>query len=286
VAQLTNYGENALADWFRGAPLSLPDNYWIALGSAATDSSFTELSGTGYARVNVACTLANWAGTQGPGTTLPSTGTTHRTSNNAAIDFGTAGAAWGTASVVGLFTAETAGECVAWAVIAAPIVISDTNPVSLPAGTVRFTFGVEGGVSDFLANKVVDRVFRGVLDWNPPASYWIGYTKTAPTNSTPGTEPTGAAYARQEVFADFSSWFSTSGDNDVSAGTDGRIANAVEIQFPVPTGNQGTITHVQIMDAATGGNVLFWRALAAPQTLSVGGLPPRFEPDTLGITFA
>jgi hypothetical protein len=289
MAHLTDAGENVLVDWFRGAGLTLPATFYVALGSAADDTTFTELSGTDYARQPIARSADDWAGTQGPASTLPSSGTSHSTSNNVAIDFGTAGAAWGTANVVGLFDALTDGVCLMWAPVAAPVVVDEGDPVELAAGTLTFTLGAEGGMSDYTANKVIDAVFRGATDWDWPAVFYVGYAKTAPTNSTPGAEPVGGGYARGLIGRSFADWSATSapGSSDPSTGTDGRTSNNVSIEFPVPTANQGTVTHVQIWDVASGpGNMLFWRQFAnGAKTLTTGGLPPRFDADQLGITF-
>ena len=94
----SNYLENKLVDRiFRGQALPTWGTLYVALlTSAPSDAGMgTEVSGTGYARKGVLSNLANWAGTQGAGTTTASSGTSGTTSNNAAIDFGTAGSNWG-----------------------------------------------------------------------------------------------------------------------------------------------------------------------------------------------
>jgi len=109
MSQLSNYGENKIADFFRGQGITLPTAWHIALGSATSDSSFTEITGLGVTRASVTRSLANWAGTQGAGTTLASTGTSHTSSNNSAIDFGTpSGSA--TASHVGFYDNTSGGN--------------------------------------------------------------------------------------------------------------------------------------------------------------------------------
>lgn len=80
---------------------SAAPTYYIALLTAvASDAAGgTEVTATGYARQGLACSLANWAGTQGDGTTSASTGTSGVTSNNVDIDFGTVpsgSGGWGT----------------------------------------------------------------------------------------------------------------------------------------------------------------------------------------------
>ena len=134
MSQLSNHAENKLADMVRGQAWTLAANLYMGLASAADDGSVTELVGTGYARVAVARSLANWAGTQGAGTTLASTGTSHASSNNNAIDWGTSGAAWGTANFVTMHDASTSGNVVAYLELSDPLVINLGDPVQVAAG--------------------------------------------------------------------------------------------------------------------------------------------------------
>ena len=85
-----------------------------------------------------------------------------------------------------------------------------------------------------------------------------------------------------------SGWTPTQGGlvTDASSGTGGRIGNQAAVTFPAPTANQGVATHGEILDAASGGNLLFWRALAAAKTIAAGGAAPVFASDAIGITWA
>jgi hypothetical protein len=74
-------------------------------------SALVECTGGGYARVAVAGSLANYAGTQGAGTTTASTGASNTTSNNAAItQGGTASANLGFLWGWGTYDAASAGN--------------------------------------------------------------------------------------------------------------------------------------------------------------------------------
>ena len=99
MSAASNYLENKLVDHLlRGQTLTAPATVYVGLSTTAPgEASFgTEVSGTAYARVAVTSSLANWAGTQGAGTTVASSGTSGLTSNNAAITFPTPGAGgWG-----------------------------------------------------------------------------------------------------------------------------------------------------------------------------------------------
>ncbi len=112
---LSDYGENKLVDaLLRGQSIGTPATWYIALfTTTCTDAGpGTEVStsGTAYARQAVTASLANWAGTQGAGTTVASTGTNGTTSNNNAITWSASTAAWGTVTSVGWMDASSAGN--------------------------------------------------------------------------------------------------------------------------------------------------------------------------------
>lgn len=91
MSALSDFAENKVVDaLFRGQALSAPATLYYALMTAAAGETGggTEASYTGYARVGVAASLANFAGTQSAGSTSASSGTGGVTSNNIAITFG------------------------------------------------------------------------------------------------------------------------------------------------------------------------------------------------------
>lgn len=124
MAAYTDFAENKLIDFlFRNQALGIPaanatlagiTNLYIGLLTAApSDSSGgTEVSttGTGYARVAVANSLANWAGTQAAGSTTSSSGTSGTTSNNNAVNFGAPTANWGSVTHFAIYDAATGGN--------------------------------------------------------------------------------------------------------------------------------------------------------------------------------
>lgn len=150
MAALTNYLRNKLVDWFhRGQTFTPPATAYVNLTSTAPNaaSAGTSLAGTGYARKAIASSLVNWAGTQSAGSTSASSGTSGLTSNNVVIDFGTAAAAWGTASHWELWDALTGGNRLLFGIIVdgtgtpTPRAIVLGDPVSFPAGTLQITWG-------------------------------------------------------------------------------------------------------------------------------------------------
>lgn len=147
MSGFTNYLRNKLVDWFhRGVAFTPPDPVYIRLVSTTPTaaSAGTELSGSGYAAVSVAKSTTAWAATNADAsTTNPSSGTNGTTSNNAIINFGTAGAAWGTASHWEMWDAATGGnrlmygEIVDGAGTPTPRSIALGDPVSFPISALR-----------------------------------------------------------------------------------------------------------------------------------------------------
>jgi len=287
MSNLSNFAENKLADMVRGQAWSLPGSLYVGLASAADDSTITELSGAGYARIAAPRALATWAGTQGPATTLASTGTSHATSNNVAFDFGAAGSAWGTAAYATLSDALSAGNVIACIPLPSALVINNGDPVSIAIGALSMTLGLAGGCTDYLANKLIDFIFRGQA-YTFPATMYAALFTAAPSNAGGGMEVAGGGYARVGIAGSLATWSGTQGAGTTAAstGASGRISNNEPIAFPAPTADWGTATHDGLFDAATVGHLLFWVALASPKAISAGGVAPTYDADARGISFA
>lgn len=281
---LTDYGENKLVDFTRGVAIPLTANLQIGLLTAVADGSFTEVSWSGYSRLTVERSLANWAGTQGPGTVTSSTGSSHQTSNNTEWSWGTAG---GSATVValGIFNGT---DLFCW-VPASPVTYASGDPVTVPAGATVLTLGVTGGLSDFASNRLIDLIFRGqAFTW--PANVFVRLMTSAPSNAGGGTEVApGGGYTSQSVSSSLTAWSGTQGPGSTTAstGTSGRTSNNAAIVYPAPTTSWGTVGHVAISDSAgVGSNLLYWRAMDAPRSIVGGGPAPRFGANDLGVTFS
>lgn len=146
---MTNFMRNKIIDWWhRGQAATPPATVYIALVSTTPSAATagTALSGTGYARQAVSSSMVAWAGTQGAGTTSASSGTSGVTSNNAVVDFGTAGAAWGTASHWEAYDALTGGNRLFFGEITdnagtpTPRSIVMGDPVSFPIAALQLQY--------------------------------------------------------------------------------------------------------------------------------------------------
>lgn len=113
MGALSDFVENKVIDWLlRGQAYTPPATVYVALLTAAPSDTGggTEVSGGSYARVSVASSLANWAGTQAAASTTASSGTSGTTSNNGAITFPAPTANWGSVTHMAVYDASSAGN--------------------------------------------------------------------------------------------------------------------------------------------------------------------------------
>jgi len=138
--------------------------------------------------------------------------------------------------------------------------------------------------SNYLEDKLLDHTLRQTAgDYNPPSTVYValfadngtndaGDALESGTNASASTanwgyfEINNGSYARQSVT------FAAAGTT-----TTGTIETNATVSFPVATANYDTagstgqvVTHIAIMDASTGGNVLFYGALTTSKTVSSG----------------
>jgi len=112
--------------------------------------------------------------------------------------------------------------------------------------------------SDYMENAIIDQM-RNVA--GPQVAVYVAlFTDTATgaelEAGTITNEVSGGSYARELA--------------GLSASSDGVSANASDITFTTATASWGTITHVALMDAITGGNVIMHSALDASKTVGSG----------------
>jgi DMSO/TMAO reductase YedYZ molybdopterin-dependent catalytic subunit len=130
-------------------------------------------------------------------------------------------------------------------------------------------------VSNYLADAWLNQTFRNVA-WTRPSTVYIALYTSNPTAADTGTEVTGGAYVRRAItfgapaVENVQIYHPVTG---VQVTVPKRtIRSNAEVAFPTATADWGTITHVGIRDAATGGNLLFYGAVDNPRTLQVNDL--------------
>lgn len=91
-----------------------------------------------------------------------------------------------------------------------------------------------------------------------PTNWYVALYTAAPSDSGGGTELSGSGYAREAVtFA------------AATSGT-GTTSNSGAVVFTADGGDWGSVTHMGIHDATSGGNLLWHGALAAAKTVLDG----------------
>jgi hypothetical protein len=104
-----------------------------------------------------------------------------------------------------------------------------------------------------------------LLDWmmtdgavTRPSAWFLALFTAAPTDAPgSGTEVSGGGYARQAIAFG-------------AASAAGTSVNSDTVAFSAAGGDFGTVTHLGIFDASTGGNCLWHGALGASRTVNNG----------------
>ena len=121
----SDYLETKVLDHvFAGTAYTAPSTLYVALFTAAPSDSGggTEVSGGGYARQTIAFTTSG-----------------DTTSNNAAIEFPTATANYGSVTHVGIFDASSAGNLMAHAQLTSATNIETGDVFRIPSGDLDIT---------------------------------------------------------------------------------------------------------------------------------------------------
>ena len=122
----SNFFETEILDHvFAGAAYTAPTTKYLALFTALADGeagSVTEVSGGGYARQSVAFTTSG-----------------NTTSNNAAVEYPTATANYGTVTHVGVYDASSSGNLMAYAALSSNKTIETGDVFRVPSGDLDIT---------------------------------------------------------------------------------------------------------------------------------------------------
>lgn len=109
--------------------------------------------------------------------------------------------------------------------------------------------------SDYAECKILN-LMREVA-WTAFPAY-VALFITATADDGTGTEVTGGAYARQPAGL------------LEATGASGTTSNTADITFPTATADWGIVTHLAVMDAVTGGNMIMHSILDASKTVNNG----------------
>jgi hypothetical protein len=109
---------------------------------------------------------------------------------------------------------------------------------------------------------------------------WMALFTAAPSETGGGTEATYTGYAR----VSFRSGAQVDSDQFTVPDGAGTASNSNDLVYAANSGSAQTVTHFGIMDASSGGNMLFWGALAASKTIDPTDIP-SFPAGTVKITW-
>jgi len=124
-------------------------------------------------------------------------------------------------------------------------------------------------LSNTFETRVLTWLFTGDAVTRPSAFYIALFTSN-PAEDASGTEvsTSGTAYARQ------SATFTVSGN---------EATNSAAIEFPTATASYGTVSHIGVFDASTGGNLIAYAALTTSKAIDTGDVL-RLPANDLDIT--
>lgn len=124
-------------------------------------------------------------------------------------------------------------------------------------------------LSNVFETRVLTWLFTGDAVTRP-SSFYIALFTSNPAEDASGTEvsTSGTAYARQ------SATFTVSGN---------EATNSAAIEFPTATASYGTVTHIGVFDASTGGNLIAYAALTTSKAIDTGDVL-RLPANELDIT--
>ena len=111
--------------------------------------------------------------------------------------------------------------------------------------------------SNYLENAIIDAVLRNT-SYTSPTTVYVGLFTTDTTDAGSGTEVSGGYYARTAV--------------TFSAPSNGVTSNSADVEFPQATASLGSVTHIGLHDAASGGNLLFHTVLDTTKTIDSGDI--------------
>lgn len=110
-------------------------------------------------------------------------------------------------------------------------------------------------LSDWAENAALDWLMGGSTPTRPTTRHLALFT-AAPSDAGGGTEVATGGYSRQAFTC--------------GAAAAGTCSNSGLVSFTASGGNFGTVTHVGVFDASSGGNLLWHGAMTASRTVNDG----------------
>lgn len=117
-------------------------------------------------------------------------------------------------------------------------------------------------LSNYAEAKALDIFFRGTAWSTKPSTLYFALLTSEPSDTGGGTEVSGTGYARVAVVCNTTNWSKVTVHG-------AALTNAATVAFAKARAAWGTVTHVAAYDAASGGNLILWKALEEPKTIAI-----------------
>jgi hypothetical protein len=122
-----------------------------------------------------------------------------------------------------------------------------------------------GFFTDYTNSKLLDMIFGSAV-YPPPATLYLGLSLSGANKSGRTSEPSSGGYARVAL---------TNNATNFPAAIGGEKSNAVQVTFPAPTADWGTVQSLFVVDSSSGGNVIAMADLTVPWTITSGSAPAK-----------
>jgi hypothetical protein len=133
-------------------------------------------------------------------------------------------------------------------------------------------------LTDYTEGELIKHICR-TGSFTKPSALYLALFSAAPGEAGGGTEITGGAYPRKALNPSDSNWSDQAGGN-------GQTSNLVQVTFDAPSSNLGQATHLGILDALTGGNLLTYSPLTNARNINNGAPAPYFAVGDLVVTIS
>lgn len=243
MGSLSNWAENKVLDFvLRGTSFAQSTHLYVALctsnpGETATGGTLPEPTNGWYSRQQ----CDSW-----------STAASRATANSNALTWTAVDTASETITHFAIVDSSSgSGNVIASGAVAVSKTFQVGDIPKFAASAISVSFAT-GGVNNYLANKLLDHIFKNTAYTAP--SLFLALSTANPTDAGSGTaEPSDGSYVRKSTAFDVASA--------------GATANTNTDDFATATASWGTITYVGLRDASSGGNALMYAALTTSKAV-------------------
>ena len=230
---ITDYGSRILLDYiFNRVPHPSISPCWGLSIAAPSKSSFLEISGNGYSRVETDATYFS----------TPNLGSTTQLKD---INFPRSEGYEGEIYGLGLFQNMSESQPLVYWDISDIEMIKKNGGYTILTNGVTFQFSANSTLSQWMKHTIINYLFRRLGMSLGDDEFTIRYCTTTPNDITFGTEPTDSSYVAQTI--------ARNGTNfNVKIR---EVEWLTDLQFPYAEQDQGNVANIGYFD---GNQYIFW----------------------------